>query len=141
MNRRIRIGLTVFAAAALAAVSCTNIDYLGKTYPPTANVDVYYSMDDIEGEYEIMGHLTATAGTFVGTEKMQEKIVEKARASGADAVVILGLDHYVKQGGTSWTETTETKETASGTKTTTSGSTSSGDEEIKEIRAQFIKYK
>ena len=72
---------------------------------------------------------------------MQEKIVEKARANGADAVVILGFEHYIKPGGTSWTETTETEETTSGTKTTTSGSASSGEEEIKEIRAQFIKYK
>ena len=141
MDRRIRIGLSVLALAALAAVSCTNIDYLGKSYPPTPNVDVYYSLDDIEGEYEVMGHLTASAGTFVSTEKMQEKIVEKARANGADAVVILGFEHYIKPGGTSWTETTETEETTSGTKTTTSGSASSGEEEIKEIRAQFIKYK
>ena len=140
MKRRSWV-LIIAAAALLTAVSCTNIDYLGKTYPPTANVDVYYSLEDIEGEYEVMGHLTASAGTFVSTEKMQEKIVEKARASGADAVLILGLDHYIKQGGTSWSETTETKETTGGTRTTTSGSTSSGDEEMKEIRAQFLKYK
>ncbi len=87
-----------------------------------------------------MGHLTATAGSFTSSEKMQEKIIEKAREKGADAVVILGLDVYIKEGGTSWSETTETTETKSGVKTTTSGSESSNDEEMKAISARFIKY-
>ena len=88
-----------------------------------------------------MGHLTATAGTFVSSEKMQEEILKKAREKGADAVIILGLDHYVTEGGTSWSETTDTKDTGSGTRTTTSGSSSSSTEEMKEITARFIKYK
>ena len=87
-----------------------------------------------------MGHLTATAGDFVGSEKMQEDILKKAREKGADAVVILGLDHYVVDGGTSWSETTETEHTEDGKKTTTTGSQASNTEEKKEITARFIKY-
>ena len=129
--------LSLIALAVLLTVSCTKIDYVGKSYAPTANVDVYFSLDDIKGSYEVMGHLTATAGEFTSSEKMQEKIIEKAREKGADAVVILGLDHYIKDGGSSWSETTETD----GNKTTTSGSQSSNTEEMKEISARFIKYK
>jgi hypothetical protein len=126
--------------AVLLTVSCTKIDYVGRSYPPTTNVDIYFSMDDVKGSYEVMGHLTATAGSFTSTEKMQEKILEKAREKGADAVVILGLDVYIKDGGSSWSETTETTETTDGVKTTRSGSESSNDEEMKEIAARFIKY-
>jgi hypothetical protein len=104
-------------------------------------VDIYFSLDDVKGEYEVMGHLTATAGDFVSSEKMQEDILKKAREKGADAVVILGLEHYVKDGGTSWSETTETERTSDGKKTTTTGSQSSNTEDMKEISARFIKYK
>jgi len=129
--------LSLIALAVLLTVSCTKIDYVGKSYAPTVTVDVYFSLEDIKGNYEVMGHLTATAGEFTSSEKMQEKIIEKAREKGADAVVILGLDHYIKDGGSSWSETTETD----GNKTTTSGSQSSSTEEMKEITARFIKYK
>ena len=135
------IKVCIVAMIAIMSISCTKIDYVGKSYAPTANVDIYFSLDDVKGSYEVMGHLTATAGSFVSSEKMQEKILEKARKKGADAVVILGLDHYVTDGGSSWSETTETKDTGDGTKTTTSGSASSGTEEMKEITARFIKYK
>ena len=132
--------LSLIALAVLLTVSCTKIDYIGKSYSPTIEVDIYFSLDDVKGAYEVMGHLTASAGTFVSSEKMQEEILKKAREKGADAVVILGLDHYVTNSGSSWTETTDTKDTAGGTRTTTTGSTSSSTEEMKEITARFIKY-
>ncbi len=133
--------LSFIALAVLLTVSCTKIDYVGKSYSPTTEVDIYFSLDDVKGSYEVMGHLTATAGTFVSSEKMQEEILKKAQEKGADAVVILGLDHYVTNSGSSWTETTDTKDTKSGTKTTTTGSASDNTEEMKEITARFIKYK
>jgi hypothetical protein len=132
--------VSLVAMIAILSISCTKIDYVGKSYSPTSEVDIYFSLDDVKSEYEVMGHLTATAGTFVSSEKMQEEILKKAREKGADAVIILGLDHYVTEGGTSWTETTDTKDTVSGTRTTTSGSSSSNTEEMKEITARFIKY-
>jgi hypothetical protein len=125
----------------LLAVGCTKIDYVGKSYPPTADVDIFFSMEDVEADYEVMGHLTATADDFVGTEKMQEDILEKAREKGADAVVILGLDRYSAGGSSSWSETTENKETVDGSRTTVSGSASTSTEEKKEIRATLLKYR
>lgn len=132
--------ISLLALAVLMTVSCTKIDYVGKSYAPTSNVDIYFSLEDVKGSYEVMGHLTATAGEFTSAEKMQEKIIEKAREKGADAVVIIGLDTYIKDGGTSWTETTETERTDDGKKTTTTGSESNNIEEMKEITARFLKY-
>lgn len=132
--------ISLLALAVLMTVSCTKIDYVGKSYNPTSNVDIYFSLEDVKGSYEVMGHLTATAGSFTSSEKMQEKIIEKAREKGADAVVILGLDVYIKEGGTSWSETTETTETTTGVKTTTTGSEANNDEEMKAISARFLKY-
>ena len=67
-------GLSIVLAVALLTVSCTKIDYVGRSYAPTSDVDIYLSFDDIKGSYEVMGLLTASAGAFVSTEKMQEKI-------------------------------------------------------------------
>lgn len=129
------------AAALLLAAGCTKIDYVGKEFAPTSDVDVFFSLDDVDREYEVMGHLTATGDEMVSAEKMQEDILKKAREKGADAVVILGLDTYATSSPTTWSETTETKQTESGTKTTTSGTSSGGAEEKKQIRATFLKYR
>jgi hypothetical protein len=129
------------AGALLVAAGCTKIDYVGKQFAPTTDVAVFFSLDDVEREYEVMGHLTATADDMVSAEKMQEDILKKAREKGADAVVILGLDRYATSSPTSWSETTETKKTESGTKTTKSGTSSGGSEEKKEIRATLLKYR
>ena len=129
------------AAALLVATGCTKIDYVGKSFAPTADVAVFFSMDDVDREHEVMGHLTATANDMVSAEKMQEEILKKAREKGADAVVILGLGRYATSSPSTWSETTETEKTESGTKTTTSGTSSPGTEEKKEIRATFLKYR
>jgi len=133
--------VSLAAAALLLAAGCTKIDYVGKQFSPTVDVDIFFAMDDVEREYEVMGHLTATANDIVSAEKMQEEILKKAREKGADAVVILGLDRYATSAPASWSETTKTEETGTGTKTTTTGSSSSGTEEKKEIRATFLKYR
>mgnify|MGYP001545280199 CR=1 FL=1 len=40
---------------------CVNTDYIGDTYTPTSQVDVYYSIDDVKQSHVIMGKITATA--------------------------------------------------------------------------------
>ena len=73
----------------LLAVGCTNIKYIGESYPPTTQVDIFFSEADIEHDYKVMGHADATAPEYVDVEEMMEKIKEKAMEKGADAVVML----------------------------------------------------
>ena len=133
--------ITLAAAVLVLAAGCTKIDYVGKQYAPTVDVDLFFAMEDVSREYEVMGHVAATADDMVSAEKMQEEILKKAREKGADAVVILGLERYATSSPATWSETTETEKTKSGTKTTTTGTSSSGTEEKKEIRATFLKYR
>ncbi len=134
--------IVILAAAALIlSAGCTKIDYVGKEFPPTADVDIFFALDDVDREYEVMGHLTATANDIVSAEKMQEEILKKAREKGADAVVILGLNRFETPTPATWSETTEIEATKAGTKTTTTGTSSSGTSEQKEIRATFLKYR
>ena len=127
----------LLVAVALFLTACTKIDYVGQEYPPTTHVDLYFSLDDIEKEYEVMGHLVATADEMVSAEKMQEDMLKKAREKGADAIVILGLERYAAGGSSTYTETRSKEKN----KETTIGKTTTSSEEKKEIRATLLKYK
>ena len=72
-----------------ACGSDVDIDYLGDSYTPTADVDVYFSEDDVTEGYLVMGHATADGGD---TEALQETLIEKARENGADGIIFEGFD-------------------------------------------------
>jgi len=121
--------------------ACTKIDYIGEEYPPTTHVDLFFDMDDVTREHKVMGNLIATADDGVSTEKMQKKIIEKAKEKGADAVVIMGFDKYQSGETTSYHETSEEGKTKKGkSKTTTTATSSTSVKEKKQIKAVFIKY-
>jgi hypothetical protein len=125
------------AALVFALSACAHVDYVGRSYPPTSKVDLYFDERDVRAEYEVMGQVIATANDFVSAEKLQAKLMKKAGEKGADAVVINGMDRYKTGSSTTYEE--ETKEGKKGTKTT--GSSSTSDTKEKEIRAVFLKYK
>src|SRR5215831_12684114 len=130
------------AALLMLATSCAHLDYAGQSFPPTQNVDLFYSEANVNREYTVIGELTGTGDQFVSTQKLQDQMVQKAREKGADGVVILGLEHFQSGENTNYTEsTTEGKNKKGKTVTTTSGSSSTSSEESKRIRAILIKYK
>ena len=67
----------------------SDVDYLGDSYPPTSHADVYFSDDDIIEDYLVIGHATVEGGE---AEELQEKLIEKARESGADGIVFEEFD-------------------------------------------------
>ena len=87
--------LLINAMAVLVVfLGCATINYIGESYPPTQDVDVYYSEQDIEKEYTVVGRIVATANAnelIYSSEKFTQALVKKAREKGADGVVILGL--------------------------------------------------
>jgi len=132
----------LFAALPILAIGCAHLDYVGQSYPPTQQVDLYYSEENVGREYTVMGELAATAQEFVSARKIQEQMVEKAKQKGADAVVILGMEHFKSGENTNYSETTTQGTGRKGKKfTTTSGTQSTSVEESKRIRALFVKYK
>jgi len=129
---------TMLAIPALLLVAaCAHVDYVGQTYPPTSHVDVFFAEGDVPREYTVMGKVIATANDLVSAEKLQAKVMQKAQAKGADAVVLTGMERYKSGQNTDYSETTEDR----GRKTRTHGHSSTSDEEKKEIQALFIKYR
>lgn len=121
----------------LLVPACAHVDYIGRSYPPTTNVELFFAEADIHEPYEVMGRVNARANDIVSAEKLQKKIMEKAQDNGADAVVILGFERYKTGEHTSYSERTKDKRRG----TETSGSVSTSDESEKAIEAIFVKYK
>lgn len=132
----------LLVAVLVAASSCTKIDYVGEEFPPTAHVEQFFSASDVTREYKVMGYIVASAPDMVSAEKMHKKLVEKAQKVGADAIIVEGLERYTSGSNTNYTETSQDKTDKKGkTKTVTSGSSSTNNEEKKQIKATLIKFK
>jgi len=78
----------IFLIALLISVGCTTTDYVGKTYPKTDRVEIFFNTDEIKHEYEVMGQIKAEAPEEIRFEDMEKKLVEDAMARGADAILI-----------------------------------------------------
>ena len=63
--------LQAFRLAFFALLAgCTTTDYLGKTYPPTQRVDVFFSPRDVPRTYEVMGEIRAEGDDLVNYASM-----------------------------------------------------------------------
>ena len=63
--------ISLFILTALM-VSCTTTDYLGRTYPPTQHVDVFFSPQDVKRTYEVMGEIRAEGDDIVSYERCRK---------------------------------------------------------------------
>ena len=81
---------SVFALATLFGIGCASVNYVGQSFDATTTVDMYFSEEEIEKEYTVIGHALGS-GTWVSDDKIQRKLVEEAKSKGADAVLITGI--------------------------------------------------
>ncbi len=134
-----RIPMFLCALCACAASSCAvETTYIGKAYPVTDTLELYFSWDDVPGPYETMGHITATPTLFSDLEDAQASIEKKAREKGADAVVFEGIAHTVSEPTYTTTEHIERNNNGSSTRT----ATTKRDVAIStRLEATFIKFK
>ena len=128
---------------------CVNTDYVGESYAPTSQVDVYYAMEDVKKPHVVMGKITATAMDGWDSAEMVEELKSQAMAKGADGLVIMGVHTDVVGSYTStygndnddkeWvvTEDGKLKHRGSGSSSSTSITT---DTREKVMDAELLKY-
>ena len=143
-GRMSRLSMVAVSIAVLVA-GCTSVDYVGKTYAPTSNVDVYMSADDVSRPYEVMGEARAQVDAIPFAkpgQQLQEKLVAEARAKGADGI-ILGQLQTRTTGSTSNTigQGQQKKKSKSKKKTQYTETTTTSDSEVTELRGQLIRYR
>jgi hypothetical protein len=77
----------------IIAASCSpRINYLGKSYTPTQNVDLFFDEHDIKKEYEVMGVMKNEGSEleYSDLDAIKKAMIEKARENGADALLFIG---------------------------------------------------
>jgi len=132
-------------ALALAVAGCVSVDYVGKSYPPTANVDVYLSAADVKRKYTTIGQARAQVEAIPfsnPSQQLQEKLVVEARSRGADGVILGGLDRRQVLGSTHTVGQATTKKKGDGgkKKTTYAETTTTDVEDMVELRGTLIRY-
>jgi len=80
-------------------LSCSHVNYVGKTFDQPDKVDIYFSESDTKKDYEVIGHAISAGQIFVSVEELQEKLVEEAKLNGADAVIITGIERDIEPDG------------------------------------------
>jgi len=79
----------------MTVLSCSpKFQYLGDSYDTnTGKVDVYYDIGDIEKDFKVMGILTADTQQSLNksTENVKTRMIEKAGAKGADAILFINI--------------------------------------------------
>lgn len=83
------------------------VQYVGKTYTPTTNVDIFLDTHDIKRDYEVIGKTDGISGVFGSTfDEIQSKIIDEAKKRGADAVIIYNMEQRIigttSTSSTSW---------------------------------------
>ena len=128
--------VSLLALLVLFVAACAKIDYIGQSYPPTTQVDLYFSEQDIREDYQVMGHVIAQAHQGISIENLQKKLEAKAREEGADGIVIHGFDRIQTGETTTYNEEIRREEK----KRSVAAITVTSAEEERQIRAIFIKY-
>ena len=69
--------------------SCYTIEYLGESYAPSEQVEVYYDAKQVKKEYRIIGRMAELTSVVKHTEK---QMIKKAKSVGADAIIFTDMD-------------------------------------------------
>lgn len=85
--------LLVFVSFSLLLLSCSSgVKYLGNKYPETEMVKIYFSKADVPKAYEVIGKVYLDVEESTKDEKIQNMILNKAKANGGDAVIMGDLN-------------------------------------------------
>ena len=125
----------------LITACAPTVQYIGRTYPPTTHVDIFFSMGDVKKEYEVMGKIDGKGYEFTDFQKIQDRIVQEAEKKGADAVVISDMNEQTVNVSKNSTTTSSGQATDNGYNSTTATVTTTNGQTIKTLHAEFLKYK
>jgi len=95
MNTFRRDAMISLILISLGLFACSHVNYIGKSYEPTSQVDIFFSKEEVKREYQIIGYAIGAGQIFVSTNRLQKALIEKAKSNGADAILIteIGRDN------------------------------------------------
>ena len=92
-RRKFELG-SVFILVTFLLFGCAGVNYIGRSFDPTTNIDMYFSEDEIMQEYTVIGHAIGysySTRDSKDSDRIQAKLIETAKLKGADAIMIIGI--------------------------------------------------
>ena len=89
------IFLLTAVVVAVKLSGCASVRYEGPSYTPTDKVQVFYDKSHIKRNYDVMGTATASTWYSYRGDALKAALLDKARAKGADAVLIQSISEKV----------------------------------------------
>lgn len=135
------------AAAVLCAAlwgGCVSVDYVGKSYPPTASVELFMTPDDVKRPYEVIGEARAQVEALPFTspaDQLQQKLLAEAQSRGANAVILGSItSRQVSSTSTTTGQATTKKKSDKKKNTQYADTTTTNVQEVNELRGTLIRY-
>jgi hypothetical protein len=92
MQKRTLNVTVLFLLIFILILNCAKVNYVGKTFPPTKNIDIYYSKKDIKKSYVIIGHAIGSGGFLVSDDEIFIELIREAMFKGADGIIIESIN-------------------------------------------------
>jgi hypothetical protein len=134
---KIRSALILILVVSAFMSGCAKTSYVGKTYAPTDNVDLFLDETSVTRPYEVMGQVSIDGESLVSTDKLQQKMLEEAKARGANAVLIEDYKEIYTDSSTSTNASTSTDKKGN---QHYHGNSYTSQSKRKILKAQFLKY-
>ncbi len=96
------LAVLVLLTAGSAGCHFVEVNYIGKTYPPTDHVEMYFDRADVPGDEKVIGRAIITAPEGTKGEKVKEGLLKEAMAKGADAILVGPAKKYLAEKTTNW---------------------------------------
>ena len=137
LSKLAMISLLLLVLVATSGCSRNRVTYIGDSYPPSNQVNVFFDAGDIEQTYRVMGRATGVVSEGGDTDRLNEKFLDTARSKGADGVI---FGEMVRRPAGSTTGNVNVFRYIWDFLVGVGGSRSRTDFEY-EVRADFIKYR
>jgi hypothetical protein len=128
---------------ALVSSGCVSVDYVGKTYPPTASVDLYMSAADVPRPYEVIGESRAQIEALPFTnpaQQLQAKVLAEAQSRGANGVILGSLSTRQTSATSTTVGQAQSKKKGNKKNTQYTDTTTTDVDEVTELRGTLIRY-
>lgn len=139
-----RTARVIAILALLGLSSCVSVDYVGKSFPPTASVDLYMSSADVKRPYEVIGDARAQVEALPfsnPSQQLQTKLMAEAQSRGANGLILGSLSNrQVASTSTTTGQGTSKKKGDSKKNVQYVETTTTNVEEITELRGTLIRY-
>lgn len=90
--KKFNINFLILLLILIVCSSCgIGVNYIGDNWSPTDKVDVFYDAKDVNHSYKVIGHISVQA--LLTENDIKQRIIQKAKAVGSDAVIINGKDY------------------------------------------------